>query len=356
MHAKVTNTVSTSLVLYAFEKLWGIARPVRSNSSLARFWQYDGNLIGGVLLGFGMALSGACPGTTIVQMAQGVPSARSTIIGAVAGAAAYSRCGNSMKGKNQIYSTVCKKTLQDSTPLPGGVVVMGLGAAVAALLYLTKATNGAATTTPIVGGLLIGGSQAASLLLTGNSLGVSTSYEQASRYLLSAIGASGVEKPNWPEWSRDRHTGVAGATRGLCNGVRSSHGGWLHFRPRHFRSWCAVIVKSCDSRRRVCRWNRFEIHDDDVRKRLKLAGQSSFKFTVCIMIGTAHFFEVNPDLAECQIDLLFRPAESSGVFLKRRSGSWHNSIFVSAIPSHHHDTLICTGIEDPGDEPPPHSI
>jgi hypothetical protein len=74
------------------------------------------------------------------------------------------------------------------------------------------------------------------------------------------------------------------------------------------------------------------------------------------MIGTAHFFEVNPDLAECQIDLLFRPAESSGVFLKRRSGSWHNSIFVSAIPSHHHDTLICTGIEDPGDEPPPHSI
>jgi hypothetical protein len=103
-----------------------------------------------------------------------------------------------MKGKNQIYSTVCKKTLQDSTPLPGGVVVMGLGAAVAALLYLTKATNGAATTTPIVGGLLIGGSQAASLLLTGNSLGVSTSYEQASRYLLSAIGASGVEKPNWP--------------------------------------------------------------------------------------------------------------------------------------------------------------
>ena len=35
---------------------------------------------------------------------------------------------------------------------------------------------------PVVGGLLIGGAQAASLLLTGNSVGVSGAYEEAGRW------------------------------------------------------------------------------------------------------------------------------------------------------------------------------
>jgi uncharacterized membrane protein YedE/YeeE len=212
--------------LYAFEKLWGIPRPVRGNSTLARFSQYDGNLLGGLLLGFGMALSGACPGTTIVQMAQGVPSARSTIIGAVAGAAAYSRFGSLMNGKHSVYSNGAKRTLQDSTSLPGNVVLIVLGAAVAAGLYFPKVTDGQFTTTPLTGGLLIGGSQAASLFLTGNSLGVSTSYEQASRYILSALGASGIEKPNWPPRAMVFSLGIfAGSLALSSSGLLTGLGG-----------------------------------------------------------------------------------------------------------------------------------
>lgn len=40
----------------------------RSGSSINLFSAYDGNILGGLLLGLGMTLTGACPGTALVQV------------------------------------------------------------------------------------------------------------------------------------------------------------------------------------------------------------------------------------------------------------------------------------------------
>ena len=51
--------------------------------------RHPGNLPGGLLFGLGWALTGACPGTSLVQLASGHWSAIVTIIGASAGIFAY---------------------------------------------------------------------------------------------------------------------------------------------------------------------------------------------------------------------------------------------------------------------------
>ena len=72
-----------------FDKLGIVPRPVRINSSLGRFSAYDGNLLGGALVGISIALSGACPGTVVIQPAQGIPSAQPTALGALLGGGVY---------------------------------------------------------------------------------------------------------------------------------------------------------------------------------------------------------------------------------------------------------------------------
>jgi hypothetical protein len=64
--------------MLVLDKLNVVERPVKSNTTLGIYSRYDGNLAGGALVGIGMALSGACPGTVLVQLAQGIPSANLT--------------------------------------------------------------------------------------------------------------------------------------------------------------------------------------------------------------------------------------------------------------------------------------
>jgi len=49
---------------------------------------YAADAIGGVILGVGIALAGACPGTTLAQIGAGYRDAIVTVIGAIAGAVA----------------------------------------------------------------------------------------------------------------------------------------------------------------------------------------------------------------------------------------------------------------------------
>jgi len=51
---------------------------------------YGADLLGGALLGFGIALAGACPGTTLAQIGAGYRDAFFTLIGGLLGAVAYS--------------------------------------------------------------------------------------------------------------------------------------------------------------------------------------------------------------------------------------------------------------------------
>ena len=185
--------------MYALERMKFLPRMVRSNTPLPQLGNYGGNIFGGMLLGTGMALSGACPGTTLVQLAQGVPPAPYTILGALTGAAAHA-CSQSWSGNNsEGPSAVSKRTtIPEAVGISDTVAYMMIAAVVTAILRLTNVIDGDHITTPIVGGLLLGAAQAASLLLTHRPIGVSASYEQAGKYLLHALGVRGFEKPAWP--------------------------------------------------------------------------------------------------------------------------------------------------------------
>jgi hypothetical protein len=50
---------------------------------------YSADIIGGLILGAGIALAGACPGTTLAQVGAGYRDALFTLVGGLAGAVAY---------------------------------------------------------------------------------------------------------------------------------------------------------------------------------------------------------------------------------------------------------------------------
>lgn len=53
------------------------------------FGGYGGNIVGGALLGVGMSLAGACPGTVFAQVGMGVENSLFTLLGGYVGAAVY---------------------------------------------------------------------------------------------------------------------------------------------------------------------------------------------------------------------------------------------------------------------------
>jgi len=177
------------------EKLDIVKRPVKSNSTLGRFSKYDGNLVGGALIGLGMALSGACPGTVLVQLAQGIPSASLTAAGAVLGARAYVKTKHLPRHTPECAGTpdlvARKATISEATRIPELVLYVLFGLAIAAVLRFTQTGTTSSLVAPILGGLLIGFAQAVSMLLTSNPLGASMVYEHVSRKIMQAF------KGNW---------------------------------------------------------------------------------------------------------------------------------------------------------------
>ena len=51
---------------------------------------YAADIVGGLLLGVGITLAGACPGTTLAQIGAGYRDALFTLLGGLAGAVAFS--------------------------------------------------------------------------------------------------------------------------------------------------------------------------------------------------------------------------------------------------------------------------
>lgn len=58
---------------------------------------YAADIVGGVLLGVGIALAGACPGTVLAQIGAGYRDALFTLAGGLAGAVAYSYAEPTLK-------------------------------------------------------------------------------------------------------------------------------------------------------------------------------------------------------------------------------------------------------------------
>src|SRR5690242_17355240 len=183
------------LVVTAAQALHLTTLPPRPASTLGLLpTRYDGNLVGGALLGAGMAISGACPGTVLAQLGVGVKSGRYALGGAVLGGFVWSwiarRRGcpapapppvngkGEEKGKGK-----GKETVYEALGVSRGGLLVGLEAAlvlaVAAAVRYTNAAKGEARgIPPYFAGLAIAAAQLVSIVLRGSLLGASTAFEE----------------------------------------------------------------------------------------------------------------------------------------------------------------------------------
>ena len=188
-----------------------------------------------------MALTGACPGTVLVQIASGVRSGWYVLLGGALGgilwAGPVSTFFKSRRGKVPGPTTPdTKLTVQSRLGLStaAGVaayVLLCVGMLVAATALEPAPSPGGIGLPPLLGGAAIGAAQAATLLLTGNSVGVSTGYEVLGQYFWRMFGADDAKSGPAPPvkslyfaggivagalaLSRSDYAGLAGVAAGV---------------------------------------------------------------------------------------------------------------------------------------------
>lgn len=134
------------------------------------------------MVGFGMTLTGACPGTVLVQLVTGTYPGVYSFIGGIAGGIAYHPIQRLLR-----RTTSCSKPEEENLLL---YKKLGVSANASVLAYeaMCVAVIGLATALappsgknpflpPVIGGLCIGAAQLVSLLLRGAPVGISTAYE-----------------------------------------------------------------------------------------------------------------------------------------------------------------------------------
>lgn len=128
-----------------------------------------------------MALTGACPGTVLPQLAAGISSAPNVILGTFVGGILYSKLGKPLQQRVKSAQAIQKPTVYEQLGISRLAGLAGYEticiAMVCAASFFGEEKPGILVPATI-GGLLIGISQLTSLLLTGNTLGISTAYEQ----------------------------------------------------------------------------------------------------------------------------------------------------------------------------------
>lgn len=170
---------------------------MQPNTPLGLFSHYDGNILGGVLVGLGMSMSGSCPGTVMAQLAQGVPSAIPVALGGVLGGMAHLWINRPIQKHRRIKSRSPPRTTEEphaphtisrALGIQERTIYTIVGAAWIALLYFGTPAGTPFWRTRTAGGLFLGSAQLISILATSTTLGSSGIYEQAGRYMWSALG------------------------------------------------------------------------------------------------------------------------------------------------------------------------
>ena len=173
----------------------------RAPSNLGIF-PYDGNVLGGGLIGVGMAVTGACPGTSLVQMGAGMANGFLVVLGGLLGAAAFVRLQPRLKAVQAPLLNSepsigddppsTSKSLDIATALgvdPITLLLVWVPMCLAVMLtaYATDSTTRAIPISglvrPAYGGLLIGTAQLGTTLLTGHAVGASAAYEDVASWL-----------------------------------------------------------------------------------------------------------------------------------------------------------------------------
>jgi len=196
----VTATGSSALILKVLDQIGFIKNKARAPSNLGWLGTYDGNIIGGLMIGAGMALTGSCPGTVYVQVGTGVRSGPLALAGGILGGIIYTAVSKHLRTREAKELKVdTSLTLAEKTSLDPNLLLLafeGLCALVVAIIAVYGSRSPRSLLNPVIGGLLMGGSQLTSVLLTRTTLGISGSYEQIGKWFWRITGVSKEGRPS----------------------------------------------------------------------------------------------------------------------------------------------------------------
>ena len=184
------------------QRLGYLSSKPRGFSSLGVFGSLDGNIIGGTLLGVGMALSAACPGTVFSQIALGIESGRWALLGGIFGGLFYTGWAKPYFASRQgAVATPAPQTVSGAKENLTVHEVLGVNRSTGFVLLQSALVGITALTLsltppglrmrPVVGGLLIGVSQLVSILLRRSLLGTSGSFEELGAWLWGSMKRAG---------------------------------------------------------------------------------------------------------------------------------------------------------------------
>ncbi|KAF6823085.1 YeeE/YedE family protein [Colletotrichum musicola] len=196
IQAFLAAAASSTAIVLTLDKLGYVRPKPRSPSRLGLFSEYDGNILGGSLLGAGMALSGSCPGTVLAQIAVGTQSGIYVLGGAVLAGIAWTGALQNLITSNAAAAAPenPKLTVYERIGVNRAVSFVAFEAVFASVIYATMKytpVSSYAVVAPTIGGLLIGLAQLFSLLTRKSMLGVSTSYDEIGRYFWWAVRGGG---------------------------------------------------------------------------------------------------------------------------------------------------------------------
>lgn len=200
----LTASATSAVAMLTLERMGWICCAPRKPTNWGWLGQYDGNIIGGLMLGTGMTLAGACPGTVLVQVAMGIPSGLYALAGAALGGILFARLAPSLKrSPNSKNGDESPCTIQGKLHVDPNYVLFGYEAAAGLMLALTTKINPHRSNLlhPIIGGLCVGCGQIATLLFTRQPVGVSSAYEDFGKwfwYILERQGQSTHNKQSHP--------------------------------------------------------------------------------------------------------------------------------------------------------------
>ncbi|MCU0987003.1 MAG: YeeE/YedE family protein [Acetobacteraceae bacterium] len=122
--------VSGLFVLAALNGIWGVKLVPKATL-------YGADIIGGLVLGAGIALAGACPGTVLAQIGAGYRDAWATLAGGLLGALAFTYAEPAMK-PILLSGGPGKLTLHELTGLPFWPLALGVAALLIAGLVVLE--------------------------------------------------------------------------------------------------------------------------------------------------------------------------------------------------------------------------
>ncbi len=196
------NKVQPSIVMDLVQR-WGVMkRDISSTPPNLGLFSFDAHVLGGALIGLGMAVTGSCPGTSFVQAGTGSLHGALVVLGGLLGGITFVSLTRARAKRQpqtaedpphpEVSGTQSKTPLDIATALgiPPFVLLLIWVPMCLAVMRIAFAKDRSQPSLPnpglvppAYGGLLIGLAQLVTILLTGHAIGASSGYEDVARWL-----------------------------------------------------------------------------------------------------------------------------------------------------------------------------